>query len=866
MTYDNCLTCLVKFRIPLVLIQCLIVMAGCQDKEMQIASAQVKVSWETSDEGWKIDAVEIKDAAGWKHVGTPSGEHTLIYSPDKPDSTVTVFKTVTGVAFPEPVYHYQKDVWADATRPVALNTAGDAFHFFPAKAVSSEGKIDLSFENELAVVSSTWQINPEFSTDIMVSQTLIAKKDGYYSLASPALTTIAEKELAWATVPGHFQSGEMQDNFVSAYAYGHGVPRLPVLYRERSISTLTSIIDTDNGASLAVIPAPGLARDPWQNDRRTHHDWHVGISHMNRKAQLSPTLYSPVLGEPHSRMKAGDTLQYEFRFSVRKGNWYDNLVHAIKDVYQFGDGLALRSNEQSLSDRIRKMHRYLTDTKTSMWQVEQFEGVRIGAQSYLGGVVGSQRDAMKNADYGAMWMLAKATDDPFLKKQVLPFALNFKLKQQETAPGFFQGAAMGQYYLAKRKMFVEEWGEFVEPISLTYYMMLDIGNLLLFEPENTMLRERLRMGADLLLQWQNDDGSWEIAYDGETHEPLFKDIKDLRPTFYGLVVAYKLLKDEKYLEGAVKGADWLIANGVDKGHFIGVCGDARYAPDFATGQTAQALLDLYAFTKDEKHKDAAIRAARIYTTSVYTHPIPSHEKKLVKGVEKEDWEIAQAGLSFEHGGNMGSAQQHGPILLASHTGLFIRMFQLTGDSLFADMARSAAVGRDAFVDPATSVASYYWSTMNRGAGPFPHHAWWQIGWITDYLMAEANLRSNGKVVFPRGFVTPKVGPHQTYGFSPGNIFGEQASLIIREGLLDIPDPNVEFITAQSTSGQRIFVVLMNARNEFLESSITIDLDKIRPGLKAEKVTLLGKQSMGQKNEWDFSLEPYGLSVFAIDYK
>ena len=84
--------------------------------------------------------------------------------------------------------------------------------------------------------------------------------------------------------------------------------------------------------------------------------------------------------------------------------------------------------------------------------------------------------------------------------------------------------------------------------------------------------------------------------------------------------------------------------------------------------------------------------------------------------------------------------------------------------------------------------------------------------------------------------------------------------------MEIPDPNVEFITAQSTSGQRIFVVLMNARNEFLESSITIDLDKIRPGLKAEKVTLLGQQSMGQKNEWDFSLEPYGLSVFAVDYK
>jgi hypothetical protein len=582
---------------------------------------------------------------------------------------------------------------------------------------------------------------------------------------------------------------------------------------------------------------------------------------------LTPTLYYPVLGEPESKLKAGDTVRYQFRYSLINGTWFENLSHAIKDVYQFKEGLALRRNKQSLSDRIRKMHSYVADTKTSMWNIEDFEGVKIGAQSYFGGVVGSDRDAMKNADYGAMWMLASATDDPFLKQQVLPYALNFKLKQQEIRPGFFKGAAVGQYFLAKRKMFVEEWGEFIEPISLTYYTMLDLGNLALFEPENNVLRDRLRMGADLLMQWQQDDGSWEIAYDRKTHEPLFKDIKDLRPTFYGLIVAYRLLKDDKYLNSAVKGADWLITNGVDKGHFIGVCGDARYAPDFATGQTAQALLDLYDLTKDEKYRKAAIRTAQIYTTSIYTHPIPSKSMKMVQGVTKEDWEIAQAGLNFEHGGLMGSAQRHGPILLASHAGLFIRVFQLTQDSLFADMARAAAIGRDAFVDPATSVASYYWDTMNRGAGPYPHHAWWQIGWITDYLMAEAELRSAGKISFPRGFVTPKVGPHQTYGFSPGNIFGEAASLIIREGLLRIPDPNAEFITAHSTSGKRIFIVVMNAGNERLKSSLGVDLNKIAPGLKIRDVSNADtKTSLGNESEWPISLEPYGLEVYVLDYE
>lgn len=841
----------------------LLSMTQCR-QEARIGNDAVTISWHNTDDGWKISDVRIRKEQSWKSVGTPSGEYTFLYSAQKPDSALTIFKTSTGSIFPGESYYYQKQVWEEATRPVTLNNAGEAIHFFP-ESMSREGdKVVLNHEHELASVMSSWTTSPEHPGDIMVTQTLIAKKDGYFSLTSPTLTTIADEDVAWVTVPGYFQSNTLKSDFVSAYAYGHGVPEKNVLYRERAMSTLTSIIDTRDSVSLSVIPAPGLARDPWQYDHKTQSEWSIALSHRNKKSDLTPTIYYPVLGEPRSKLKAGDTIRYEFRFSLLAGTWYDNLTHAIEDVYRFKEGLSLRSNKQSLSDRIRKMHHYLTDTKTSMWNIESFEGVRIGAQSYLGGVVGSKGDAMKNADYGAMWMLARATDDPFLKKNVLPYALNFKLKQQQTEPGFFQGAAIGQYYLAKRKKFVEEWGEFIEPISLTYYTMLDVGNMLLFEPQNAELKKRLRLGGDLLLKWQRDDGSWVVAYDRDTHDPLFTDIEDLRPTFYGLLVAYRLLKDQKYLDAARKGADWLITNGVDKGHLIGVCGDARYAPDFATGQTSQALLDLYEITKDDRYRDAAIRAARLYTTSIYTHPTPSRETKIVKGVRHEDWEIAQAGLNFEHAGLMGSAQRHGPIQLASHAGLFLRIFKLTGDSLFAEMARSAAVGRDAFVDSATSVASYYWDAMNRGAGPYPHHAWWQIGWITDYLMAEAELRSEGQVAFPRGFVTPKVGPHQTYGFEPGKINGESAALIIRDGLVQAPEPNVEYITALSPSGGKLYIIAMNAVGKPLETTLTLDIGALKPGARLKSVESGGETiPVNGNNQWPVSLKGYGLRIYAV---
>ena len=141
---------------------------------------------------------------------------------------------------------------------------------------------------------------------------------------------------------------------------------------------------------------------------------------MNRRSQLSPTLYYPVLGEEKSLREPGEEISYGFRYSLVAGDWFAAVKHAAYDIYKFKETLALRKSKQSLTDRIEKMHRYLTDPKTSLWNIEEFKGRQIGAQSYLGGVVGSNKDAMKNSDYGAMWMLSHATADPELAKKVLP--------------------------------------------------------------------------------------------------------------------------------------------------------------------------------------------------------------------------------------------------------------------------------------------------------------------------------------------------------------------------------------------------------------------------------------------------------------
>lgn len=804
-------------------------------KSVTLANDSVALTWRNSPAGWQLASVE----AGGVAAAPAPGLHSVLFSADRPSSEPLAPADFGGEeGFPESQYRYVIPSWREATTPVALNRAGEEMAYYP-KTIRKTAPDALSMEyvgNGFSIVE-TWRLCG--GSDVCVTLSLRADKDGWYSIATPSLTALRPEDVDFALIPGVLHGHELNGDFSRAYAYGWGIPALPVLFRERSTSTLTSMVISKNGLTVAVTAEPGTAAEPWGVDKRDTGVWRLGLSAMNRRGEITPTLYHPVLGEEDSYMKAGEERGFSFRYTITKNDWWPVFNHVVNDIYRFDDALALRTNKRSLTDRLYGIHRYVVNDSTSKWHTVLFEGDTIGAQEYLGGVYLAKKDAMKNADYGAMWMLGALTGDSLLTAKRLPYALNFKLRQQHAADGFMRGASRGQYYLRDLGRFVEEWGPYTEPIATTYYMLMDLGNISLFEPDNAEVRERVCEAADCLLRWQDADGSWAVAYDDATGRKAFEDLKDYRPTFYGLLIAYRILGDEKYLAAAKRGADWLIENAVGPDKWLGVCGDTRFAADFATAQAAEALMELADITGERRYLDAAVRTARFYTTSVYTNPIASERDVTVKGVPRKQWEITTSGLSYEHGGIIGSANLHGPILLASHAGMFVRMFRLTGDRIFLDMARAAAVGRDAFVDDETAVASYYWNAMNRGAGPYPHHAWWQMGWITDYLLAELEARSDGEISFPAGFITPKVGPHRTFGFAPGKVYGEEARLVMIPGFAKSDNPNVEVLMAETDAD--IILMLMNDLATSQSAAITINSGDTR----------------------NVSLPPYGLQTIKV---
>jgi len=839
----------------------------------------IELKWQLGNKGqYNLQSIELNQSGSIQQVADIDGSHKILFTDNKPPDSLSLSllppklreKTAK---IPESHYSQVLRPWKTNMSPVNLNIAGEEFRYKPTSIQSKTStSLHLYHEAEGFTVSEQWNLDPNFKNDIQISITLRAKRTGYYSIASPSLFSIDSKDIQWGIVPGVLQGNFINDDFVRAYAYGHGIPNEPVVVRERTATTLSSMVTTKKGITIAATAEPGTGRNPWEKDKKTHNHWKLGLSLMTREKAIMPTLYHPVLGEADSYLHKGDSITFAFRYTIVHSDWYPVFKHVVNDVYRLPGFLELKEPKHSLTDRLYDMYTYLLDKRFSQWHTDTLDGTIIGAQRYLGVVYKSDRDAAKNADYGAMWMLAKLTNDRQLQNDILPLALNFKTKQQNETEGFFYGAVAGQYYLYKSKKFTEEWGPYTEPIGTTYYALMDMGNILLFEPGNEMLREKLRNAADRLLTWMKPNGQWEVAYENASQKPMFLDLADFRPTFYGLLVAYKILKDEKYLLAAQQGADWFIDNALASGRFIGVCGDTRFAPDFATAQSIEALLTLYEETREERYKEAALHTAQIFTTYIYTHPIPSRDEKQVRGQVRKDWEISQVGLNVEHGGTIGSANERGPILLTSHAGLFVRLYEMTNDSLYLTLARAAAWARDAFVDKASGVASYYWDSMNSGPGSFPHHAWWQIGWITDYLLSEVSLRSKGKIHFPAGFVTPKVGPHKSYGFEKGTLFGHPVELIMQKGLLKPDNPHIDYVMALDKELCELYVMLINnsvaAQHLRLDIQPEITLENKR--LPVRQLSLMNATGVSEEkldivNISEITFDGSGLKILKIKY-
>lgn len=789
---------------------------------IRLDSGCIAIDWTEQEDGWHISSLSVNG----KLIAHPAGYYTVLYLNRRPAQGL-VFQDIEGTDFT----------------------------FFPSVAIQlPDGSVKFKKELRFGTVEAVWSIDPVYRNDVCVEMKLNQTARGSISLSSPTLAIFEKDEIAWGMIPGNWYGTEVQYDVRLATSYSQGIPCVPTLANEKNSGTLCPLITTNDRLTMAVIPEPGTESNQVRDSVRVR-ECLVGMSLMNRHDEFSPVIYHPILGQVQSLNDAGTTTEFRFRYTVSFDSWFDVFQHAVNDVYDLPSLLTLQTNGMSLSERLSRLQKFLRKGKEAGWRTWTCDGVIIGA------------NGTKIADAGTMYMMAYNGDDAVIRSR-LEYVRNYKIIQQETKPGFFCGAALGEY--ANEDGVESERGNWIEPIHTTYYTMVDFGNMLLFNPDDSVLLDKLRMAGDRLLSWQKPDGSFEVGYDRFSYRSAFPDLTDYRPTWYGLLIAYKHLKDPKYLDAARRGADWQKKMGVDRGFYLGVCGDARNVWDFCTAQTAQAYLDLFESTGEESYKTAAIEAARVYATSIFTHPKASCEVKHVAGVPYEDWQVNQTGLGVEHiRGTAGG----GPILISSYAGLFLRIFEWTKDPVFEVMARAAARGRNLFVEQESGCAIYYWSSMDnvkKGSTVFPWHAYWQFGWITDYLLSECRVRSGGKISFPYGYMTPKVGPHVTYGFAPGDIYGRKADLVFRPDMISCDNADVEFVSALSADGKRYFLMALSQSPASQGCTVSIN-PSLLTGRKTafKRVSCLTgqmKKAGADKNSVSLDFQPWGLAVLEFTLK
>src|SRR5699024_10674416 len=149
-----------------------------------------------------------------------------------------------------------------------------------------------------------------------------------------------------------------------------------------------------------------------------------------------------------------------------------------------------------------------------------------------------------------------------------------------------------------------------------------------------------------------------------------------------------------------------------------------------------------------------------------------------------------------------------------------------------------------------------------------HHLPVHLSWTIDYLVSEAQLRSEGAVSFPG---TRQFGyaffDYLTYGNEPGKVMNnEDVWLWMDEDLVSLDNPQINYLTAHTND--RFFLILMNESKQYEEVEIKFNPSEISSSTgdftSAEEITGSGEIIQINGNRGSIIMEPRGFKVVEID--
>ena len=120
--------------------------------------------------------------------------------------------------------------------------------------------------------------------------------------------------------------------------------------------------------------------------------------------------------------------------------------------------------------------------------------------------------------------------------------------------------------------------------------------------KDSNLKERALQMADWELNIQNKDGGWEGQYEGDGKPSV---VFNTGQVIRGLLASYQETHDKKYLNSAIRAADWIIQNQDDDGSWT-TKNFKQMKRVYDTYVTAP-LSELFLITKNEKYLNSCIK-------------------------------------------------------------------------------------------------------------------------------------------------------------------------------------------------------------------------------------------------------------------
>ena len=201
--------------------------------------------------------------------------------------------------------------------------------------------------------------------------------------------------------------------------------------------------------------------------------------------------------------------------------------------------------------------------------------------------------------------------------------------------------------------------------------------------------EACKKFGDWLVENQNEDGSYYMEYqpyiikDGK--HPAGKNNKNqtICAVRY-LVELYIATNEQKYLDTAIRAAEWAYENNHKNYAYVACVIDNPQYVDSESGQQAlQGFLSIYDLTKEQKWLDAAIQSAKYTEIYTYMHEVPVE----IDRTEPTLWPSDKS-IVGQH--NIAAAHSASDLGFAWTAFQYFHLYVITGDEHWLKVARIAA--------------------------------------------------------------------------------------------------------------------------------------------------------------------------------